>query len=188
MRSYGIITTPSGTIASLVVTSFTRSGSVEVYQGRDVNGRVTVTDAYSRSETLNVRGFLDASAPAVIVGSTIVISGSTFMVTDAELLESNTEFVEYSFICFAADSATYTAYDPNAVIYVETPLPVYLVEDRGSVVYLCFTTDPTRAVQRITINVSGETTTTVMEVAYGIWANRASLTYYPINQPVPVQF
>lgn len=187
MRSYGIITTPSGTISSLVVTSFTRSGSVEIYQGRDVSGRVTVTDAYSRSETLSARGFLDASAPSVIVGSTIVISGSTYMVTDAEMLERNTEFVEYSFTCFAADSASCTVYDPNASVYVETPLPLYVIEDTGDVIYLCFTTDPERAVQRITITQSGDATTTIREVAYGIWENRSSLTYYPINQPIPVQ-
>lgn len=187
MRSYGIVTVPSGAIVSVVVTSFSASSSVDVYQGRNVDGHVTIEEAYSRSETLNVRGFLDASAPAVIVGSTIVISGSTYMVTEAEILERNTSFVEYSFTCYAADSASFTVYDPTAVIYVETPLPLYVIEDRGDVIYLCFTTDPECAVQRITITQSGNVTTTIHEVAYGIWENRSTLTYYPINQPVPVQ-
>lgn len=187
MRSYGIVTVPSGAVASVIVTSFSVSTSVEVYQGRNTDGVVTVQQAYSRSETLNVRGFLDASSPAVIVGSTIVISGGTYMVTSAEVLEQNTEFVEYSFICFSADNATLSVYDPNEVIYVETPLPVYVIEDTGDTIYICFTTDPTRAVQRITITTSGDVTTTVHEVAYGVWENRSTLTYYPINQPIPVQ-
>lgn len=187
MRSYGIATAPSGEIASLVVTSFSASSTVDVFQDRSIEGHVSAQEAYSRSETLNVRGYLDASAPAVVVGSTVVIFGSTYMVTSAELLEQNTEYVEYSFTCFSVDNAAFTPYDDSDLIYVETPLPVYVIEDTGDTIYMCFTTDPFRAVQRITITTSGDVTTTVHEVAYGIWENRSTLTYYPINQPVPVQ-
>ena len=40
--------------------------------------------------------------------------------------------------------------------------------------------------KRITEVVSGGATTTTIEHAYGAWADRASLTYYPINEAIPV--
>lgn len=66
----------------------------------------------------------------------------------------------------------------------------YIVEDAGGgVKYICFTPDDDqgkRVVERITEVTSGGVKTTTIEHAYGAWANRASLTYYPINEAIPV--
>lgn len=66
----------------------------------------------------------------------------------------------------------------------------YIVEDAGGgIKYICFTPDDEngkRVVERITEASSGGTTTTTIEHAYGAWADRATLTYYPINEAIPV--
>ena len=47
----------------------------------------------------------------------------------------------------------------------------------ATVCYVCYYDTPIRAVRRITVT----GTITTVEVAMGAWANRASLTYYPVN-------
>ena len=64
----------------------------------------------------------------------------------------------------------------------------YIVEQAGGgVTYICFFPDTGSgvAVKRITEASSGGATTTTIEHAFGAWANRATLTYYPINQAIP---
>ena len=66
----------------------------------------------------------------------------------------------------------------------------YIVEDAGGgITYICYFPDDGSgvAVKRITESSSGGATTTTIEHAYGAWADRASLTYYPINQAIPVE-
>ena len=68
-------------------------------------------------------------------------------------------------------------------------LPYIVEEAGGGITYICFTPDDAngkRVVKRITEISTGGATTTTIEHAYGAWANRASLTYYPINQAIPV--
>ena len=72
----------------------------------------------------------------------------------------------------------------------ENPAPpteklAYIIETDGNVTYICFTPDDSngkRVVKRIT---ETETTTTI-EHGYGVWANKANITYYPINEAIPV--
>jgi len=77
--------------------------------------------------------------------------------------------------------------------YYEHPLPIYQCEDTGTgVQYIRFMDETPCAVQRITtVNTTapdgGIRTTITREVAFGDWADRENLTYYPVNQPVPVQ-
>ena len=77
--------------------------------------------------------------------------------------------------------------------YYETALPAYEVDDAGDgVTYIRFANTNPCAVQRVTRVESvdpdgGLRASTVREVAYGDWDDRADLTYYPINQPIPVQ-
>lgn len=77
--------------------------------------------------------------------------------------------------------------------YYEKPLPVYQCVDTGTgVQYLRFENATPCAVQRLTtVNTTapdgGNRSTITREVAYGDWADRENLTYYPVNQPVPVQ-
>lgn len=77
--------------------------------------------------------------------------------------------------------------------YYETPLPEYQVYDAGNgVTYIRFANTDPCAIQRITrIQTTapdgGIRVETVREVAYGSWDEKENLTYYPINQPVPVQ-
>lgn len=66
----------------------------------------------------------------------------------------------------------------------------YMIEDAGGgVTYICYFPDDAdgkRAIKRITQVIEGGATTTTVEHAYGAWADRATLTYYPINQAIPV--
>jgi hypothetical protein len=77
--------------------------------------------------------------------------------------------------------------------YYEHPLTEYQVFDAGNgVTYVRFVNADPCAIQRITRTETvapdgGARIQTVREVAYGSWSDPASLTYYPINQPVPVQ-
>lgn len=67
----------------------------------------------------------------------------------------------------------------------------YIVEDAGGgITYVCYTPDDAngnRVIERITKASSGGATTTTIEHGYGAWADRATLTYYPINQAIPVE-
>jgi hypothetical protein len=67
----------------------------------------------------------------------------------------------------------------------------YIVDDAGGgVQYVCYFPDDengNRLVKRITQASTGGETLTTIEHAYGAWASRASLTYYPINQAIPVE-
>lgn len=77
--------------------------------------------------------------------------------------------------------------------YYEHPLPVFEVDDTGTgITYIRFVSTSPCAVQRVTVEETtgpdgGRRSNTVREVAYGNWADRENLTYYPINQPVPVE-
>ena len=71
--------------------------------------------------------------------------------------------------------------------YVEHPLPIYEVKYSGNTAYIRFTVNTPCAVQRIRKVQQGTVRTTEHMVAYGEWENRENLTYYPINQPVPVE-
>lgn len=76
--------------------------------------------------------------------------------------------------------------------YYEQPLPEYQVYDAGNgVTYVRFVNSDPCAVQRITRTVTtapdgGLRVLIVREVAFGSWGDMENLTYYPINQPVPV--
>ena len=77
--------------------------------------------------------------------------------------------------------------------YYEHPLPAYQVVDDGNgVQYIRFMNETPCAVQRITHTEytapdGGARSVTTREIAYGDWNDRENLTYYPINQPVPIQ-
>lgn len=67
-------------------------------------------------------------------------------------------------------------------------LDPYIVEEDSStgITYICYGAGTNRAIRRITEVSVGDVTTTTIEIAYGAWANRASLTYQPINQDLSV--
>lgn len=64
-------------------------------------------------------------------------------------------------------------------------LEPYIVEESSGVTYICYTNDAQRAIRRITESASGGVTTTTIEVAWGAWADRATLTYRPVNSELP---
>ena len=68
--------------------------------------------------------------------------------------------------------------DVNDHIADREPLP-YQVDDQGDVTYVCFFDTPKRAIHRIK---DGK-----VEVAYGAWADRATLTYGPVNELITVE-
>ena len=77
-------------------------------------------------------------------------------------------------------------------IIPQTPgeiLPYIIEEAGGGVTYIRFFADDADgncAVKRITEVSEGGATTTTIEHAFGAWADRATLTYYPINQAIPI--
>jgi len=61
-------------------------------------------------------------------------------------------------------------------------LQPYRIAENGAVTYLCFDDAPLRPIHRVTKTA----TETVVEWAYGAWAERESLVYVPINQTLEV--
>lgn len=80
-------------------------------------------------------------------------------------------------------------------MYHEHALPVFEVKtsklpppDSGSVDYVRFVAESPCGIQRVRHLVQpGGVKLTEWMVAFGEWEDRESLTYYPINQPVPVE-
>lgn len=65
----------------------------------------------------------------------------------------------------------------------------YIISEEGAVKYIRFEPDDADGkcvIQRVTETNSGSATETKIEHAYGAWADRASLTYVPINEAIPV--
>lgn len=65
----------------------------------------------------------------------------------------------------------------------------YIISEEGNVKYIRFEPDDAEGkcvIQRVTETLGGSATETVIEHAYGAWADRATLTYYPINEAIPV--
>lgn len=112
-RQFGVISFVSGgttALTGIIAQSVTKSTSVETATARGESGKVIDMLAYSKTETITVRGLLDAASPSVLAGNTIVISGGTYMITSAEQTESNTDFVQYSITATKSDSAVPVAY------------------------------------------------------------------------------
>lgn len=69
-------------------------------------------------------------------------------------------------------------------------IPYISEQAGGGVTYNRFFPDDAQgkcAIQRITETSSGGVKTQTFEHTYGAWADRATLTYYPINQAIPVE-
>lgn len=64
----------------------------------------------------------------------------------------------------------------------QDPEPYIVDEATSGVVYLCYANTANRAIRRIT---TADSVTTI-EWAYGAWADRATLTYHPINETIEV--
>lgn len=64
--------------------------------------------------------------------------------------------------------------------FIPEPLPYIVDASTEGVTYICFDAGAKRAIRRITES-DGVTT---IEWAWGAWANRASLSYVPINTPI----
>ncbi|MBR6240698.1 MAG: hypothetical protein IKQ82_04500 [Lentisphaeria bacterium] len=61
-------------------------------------------------------------------------------------------------------------------------LEPYIIEEAGGgVTYICYTDDDNRAIRRITETEDNGVTTTTVEIAFGAWADRATLDYQCVN-------
>lgn len=109
-RQFGIITNTSGGVTDVVINSCEKSGSVEVAEARDEQGKVTDRKAYSKQTSYNIRGLLNASGASIEAGDVITFGGVSYLVTNATQTESNTAYVEYAITADTADSATNEAY------------------------------------------------------------------------------
>lgn len=64
----------------------------------------------------------------------------------------------------------------------------YTIEEDTSTgtTFICYDNSTNRVVKRIRETTVGTVTTTIVELGYGTWANRAALTYRPINADLSV--
>ena len=108
-RQFGIITTTTG-ITSIVVNSIQRNQHVEVAEARNESGHVTDMNAYGRTETVNIRGLLDAATCAITAGSTLTLGETTYLIESCDVSETNTGFAEVTISAKLSDAATITAY------------------------------------------------------------------------------
>ena len=125
-----------------------------------------------------------------------------------ELLTSVLEFVAPAAVVGIVDINSNFAYDGQTNIfriqfrlattgtylaYYERELPTYEVDDAGNgITYLRFANETPCAIQRITrvettAEDGGVRSQIIREVTMGDWSERETLTYYPINQPIPVE-
>ena len=72
--------------------------------------------------------------------------------------------------------------DSTSYGYRYMELEPYIVDEAtAGVTYICYTNDAQRAIKRIT----EANSVTTIEIGYGAWADRASLTNYrPINEEI----
>lgn len=61
----------------------------------------------------------------------------------------------------------------------------YIISEEGEYTYICYTNTPIRGIRRVHKTQSGGVKTTTVENAVGAWEDRASLTYYPVNEAIP---
>lgn len=133
---------------------------------------ISAVQSFTPELLSNALGFHD---PAAVVG--IINIESTFA------YDGSTNIFRVQFRIATTDAF---------LTYYETPLPAYEVDDVGNgITYIRFENATPCAVQRVTRIEStapdgGFRCSVTREVAIGDWSNRANLTYYPINQPVPV--
>ena len=82
-------------------------------------------------------------------------------------------------------------YRPEIVRRAYEIIGPFIVNDvGGGVKYICYTPDDEngkRVIERVTESSSGGATLTTIEHGYGEWANPGDITYYPINQAIPVE-
>ena len=114
----------------------------------------------------------DMDAPAAVVG----------IIDIASTLSSNSTVNTFNITCRLAVTDAYLE-------YYEHPLPVFQVDETASgVVFLRFVDSSPCAIQRISkVSMPDGSKLEIHEVAIGNWADRATLTYYPINQPIPIE-
>ena len=76
--------------------------------------------------------------------------------------------------------------DSTSYGYRYMELEPYIVDEAtDGVTYICYTNEPIRAIRRVHKTQSGGVKTTTVENAVGAWEDRASLTYYPVNEAIP---
>lgn len=69
-------------------------------------------------------------------------------------------------------------FEAVSIYFQRRQLQPYRIAEDGDVTYICFSDEAVRPIHRVTKS-NGET---VVEWAYGAWADRATLDYIPINQ------
>jgi len=103
-RHWGIISITGTTVfESVVMQGFTKSITVEKATAKDETGKTINVKAYSKATSISCQGLLNASAPAIDAGATVILSGTTFLVDSVEQVEANTDFVRYNFTLSSED-------------------------------------------------------------------------------------
>lgn len=115
-RQFGIISTPSGTISGLVVTSFTSSTSAEIAEARNEQGHVTDLKAYSKGTSVSVRGLLDSTEASVSAGDIFTLASVDYIIESVNRTETNTAYIEIDFSARTADAAEISAYTAPATV------------------------------------------------------------------------
>ena len=151
------------------------------FSGFDSNGSILrqihhdALGAVQRWTPAAVTAAFGLDAPAAVVG----------IINIASVFSNGAGYHEFSITCRLATTELYLE-------YYEHPLPVFEVDDTGTgIQYIRFVSTSPCSVQRVTSTETvapdgGRRSTIVHEVAYGDWEQRETLTYYPINQPIPI--
>lgn len=152
------------------------------FNGADADGSILrqihhdALGAVQRWTPAMVTSAFGLDAPAAVVG--IIDIASAFSMSAG--------YREFKITCRLATTEMYLE-------YYERVLPVFEVDNTGTgIQYIRFENTSPCAVQRFTTVETvapdgGMRSMFMHEVAYGAWEDRANLTYYPINQPIPIQ-
>lgn len=92
------------------------------------------------------------------------------------------------------DGSGFEVNSPSFIGNKRTSPSPYIVSEKGTatpkVTYVCFSSDPLRVIQRITVSGvtigSEDWTETKIEFSYGAWEDRETLNYVPINEVIEV--
>jgi len=113
-RQFGIITTTSGAVTGIVVTSFQKQKTAEIAEARDSEGKVTDLKAYSVGTSITITGLLDATTVSVGAGDSLTLGAVNYIIESSNQNETNTTYCEVTITARTADAAAISPYSTGA--------------------------------------------------------------------------
>lgn len=113
-RQFGVISTPSGTVAGVLANSCKLTETVKDASVIDENGKTVEIKAYSVDKTADISGVVEDVAALVEAGATITINSQQYLVSSKSVNEASEAFTTADISAKAADSATITPLSAEA--------------------------------------------------------------------------